>query len=230
MDPIVSLRGVNHAFGEGATRRQVLDDVCADVLPGEIVIITGPSGSGKTTLLTLVGGLRSLQEGSIGVLGQELAGADHAALIRLREQIGFIFQAHNLLQALTARQNVEMALQVSAAHAGTDLRRRAVEMLDAVGLEGYADAYPRQLSGGQRQRVAVARALVANADVLVLDEPTSALDPATEREVLDGYMRAMRGRTIVVITHRAAVAAAADRVFALGEVDAELKLRATYAT
>src|SRR5690242_14454861 len=147
MDPIVSIRGVHHAYGEGATRRQVLHDVCADVLPGEIVIITGPSGSGKTTLLTLVGGLRSLQQGSIDVLGQALGGAEQAALIRLREQVGFIFQAHNLLPALTARQNVEMALRVSPAQNGTDLRRRAVEMLDAVGLEGHADSYPRQLSG-----------------------------------------------------------------------------------
>ena len=217
MDPIVSLRGVNHAFGEGATRRQVLDDVCADVLPGEIVIITGPSGSGKTTLLTLVGGLRSLQEGSIGVLGHELAGADHAALIRLREQIGFIFQAHNLLQALTARQNVEMALQVSAAHAGTDLRRRAVEMLDAVGLEGYADAYPRQLSGGQRQRVAVARALVRNPRLILADEPTAALDKHAGREVVDllHTLAQERACAILLVTHDSRIVDIADRILTL---------------
>src|SRR6476646_9179444 len=119
MGPIISVRGVSHAFGDGPTRHQVLTEVSAEIEPGENVIVTGPSGSGKTTLLTLVGGLRSLQQGSIVAMGRELHGASYPQLVSLREQVGFIFQSHNLLQALTASQNVEMALQVG----GTPDRR-----------------------------------------------------------------------------------------------------------
>src|SRR5215475_12106638 len=100
--PIISMRNVSHSYGSGSLRRQVLFDVTCDIWPGEIVIITGPSGSGKTTVLTLAGALRSVQEGSMKVLGQELKGARHDALVRIRESIGFIFQTHNLLDSLTA--------------------------------------------------------------------------------------------------------------------------------
>src|SRR5690242_8226815 len=113
MGGIVTVEGVSHEFGEGPTRHRVLTDVSAQIEPGEIVIVTGPSGSGKTTLLTLVGGLRSLQQGSVVALGRELRGASYEQLVALRQQVGFIFQSHNLLQALTARQNVEMALHAS---------------------------------------------------------------------------------------------------------------------
>src|SRR5712692_11984629 len=134
MEAIVTVRGVSHAFGEGLTRRQVLTDVAAEVMPGEMVILTGPSGSGKTTLLTLVGGLRSLQHGSIRVMGEELFGASRERLVFLRRQIGFILQFHNLLPALTALENVQMALQVAGAVPSDVAMRRAREMLDAVGL------------------------------------------------------------------------------------------------
>src|SRR5579863_6841238 len=110
MDPVISIRQVNHYFGAGQLRKQVLYDVTADIQPGEIVILTGPSGSGKTTLLTLAGALRSVEEGSMRVLGRELNGAARETLVAIRENIGFIFQAHNLLDALTACQNVEMSL------------------------------------------------------------------------------------------------------------------------
>src|ERR1700693_962289 len=112
MEPVISIRSVDYYFGTGPLRRQILFDVHADIFPGEIVIITGPSGSGKTTLLTLAGALRSVEEGSLRVLDNELRGAGNQELVRIRRNIGFIFQAHNLLEALTARQNVQMALGV----------------------------------------------------------------------------------------------------------------------
>jgi putative ABC transport system ATP-binding protein len=217
MEPIVSIRGVSHTFGEGPARRRVLTNVSADIHAGEIVIVTGPSGSGKTTLLTLIGGLRSLQEGAISVLGQELAGAAHADLIRLREQIGFIFQSHNLLPALTARQNVVMALQVGAGAAATDLHERAAAMLDAVGLGDHVHAYPRQLSGGQRQRVAVARALARNPRLILADEPTAALDKQAGREVVDllHTLAQERSCAILLVTHDNRIVDVADRILTL---------------
>ena len=217
MDPIVSVRGVSHTFGEGPARRRVLTGVSAEVHPGEIVLVTGPSGSGKTTLLTLVGGLRSLQEGAITILGQELAGALHADVIRLREQIGFIFQSHNLLPALTARQNVEMALQVGPEAARADRRDRAAAMLDAVGLGDYVESYPRQLSGGQRQRVAVARALARNPRLILADEPTAALDRHAGREVVDllHTLAEERSCAILLVTHDSRIVDIADRILTL---------------
>src|SRR2546423_12976438 len=108
--PVISMSNVSHFYGSGALRKQILFDVSCDVLPGEIVIVTGPSGSGKTTMLTLAGALRSVEHGSMCVLGQQLNGARHATLVEIRENIGFIFQAHNLLDALTAIQNVQISL------------------------------------------------------------------------------------------------------------------------
>jgi len=216
MDPIITVRGLSHFFGEGATRRQVLVDVSAEVMPGEIVIVTGPSGSGKTTLLTLVGGLRSIQHGSVATLGCALHGARADALVRLREQIGFIFQSHNLLQALTAEQNVEMALQVGRTPRG-DMRRRALEMLAAVGLEEHAHSYPHQLSGGQRQRVAIARALARQPKMVLADEPTAALDKQAGREIVDllHKLASERGCAIVLVTHDHRIVDVADRVLTL---------------
>src|SRR5439155_13346064 len=110
MEPVVQIRNLNHYYGTGALRKQVLFGITTDIYPGEIVILTGPSGSGKTTLLTLCGALRSIEEGSVTVLGQELNGATPKSLVRTRRNIGFIFQAHNLIGALTAGQNVQMSL------------------------------------------------------------------------------------------------------------------------
>ena len=138
--PIV-VEQVDHYFGAGELRKQILFDVTTEIHEGEIVIVTGPSGSGKTTLLTLAGALRSAQEGSLRVLGQELRGASRRVLESVRKQIGYTFQSHNLIEALTAQQNVEMALRLHGGKAST-IRSRAVAMLEAVGMGDRLDHHP----------------------------------------------------------------------------------------
>ncbi len=149
--------GFTLSIGKGALRKPVLIDVNLDIYAGEIVILTGPSGSGKTTLLTLIGALRLLQEGSLKVLGQELYGASKKQLVKVRSQIGFIFQAHNLLECLSAQQNVRMSLRLHEEIPMQERTARCVAMLEAVGLGNRLDYYPDNLSGGQKQRVALAK-------------------------------------------------------------------------
>ncbi|MEM9208180.1 MAG: ATP-binding cassette domain-containing protein [Pseudomonadota bacterium] len=214
--PVV-IKELNHAFGKGDLRKQVLFDINTEVPTGEIVILTGPSGSGKTTLLTIVGALRSAQEGSVRVLGEELRLAKGATLERVRRQAGYIFQQHNLLGALSAEQNVMLGLRVKR-NLGTDaMRSRAQEMLDAVGLAQHADKKPAQLSGGQRQRVAIARALAAEPPLLLADEPTASLDGKAGREVVDRMQGLARqqGTTILLVTHDNRILDIADRVMHL---------------
>ena len=214
--PIAS-RTLCHFYGSGDLRKQILYDVDVEVRTGEIVIVTGPSGSGKTTLLTLIGALRSAQEGSLQVLGQELRGADARSLQSVRQRIGYIFQHHNLIEALTARQNVEMALQLHPNRGPRELRERACAMLEAVGLGDRVDHHPAQLSGGQRQRVAIARALVSQPRIILADEPTASLDKKSGREVVD-LMQALareQGVTVVRVTHDYRILDIADRIIHL---------------
>jgi len=210
----ISIRGLNHSFGKGSLRKQTLFDITTEIPQGEIVIVTGPSGSGKTTMLTLVGALRSTQEGSVRVLGQELCGAKPATLEKVRRQIGFIFQQHNLLDALTATQNVELGARVSGKIRRSQLRKRAAHMLDAVGLGAYLNHHPEQLSGGQRQRVAIARALVGEPAMLLADEPTASLDKKSGREVVDRmkFLAREHGTTILLVTHDNRILDIADRI------------------
>jgi putative ABC transport system ATP-binding protein len=213
----VEVAGVTYAYGEGAVRREVLRDVDLRVAPGEIVILTGPSGSGKTTLLTLVGALRAVQQGSCRVLGQELAGAREADRVVLRRSIGFIFQNHNLLGFLTARQNVAMALELDGTTTERIRLERAENMLRAVGLAEHLEKWPGQLSGGQRQRVAVARALVGSPGLILADEPTAALDKASGQEVvrLLRDLARSRGTAILLVTHDPRILDVADRIVAM---------------
>ncbi len=213
MKPI-QISGLTYAYGSGDLRRPVLRDVELGVDPGEIVLLTGPSGSGKTTLLTLIGALRAMQEGSCRVLGQELAGAGEAQRVQLRRRIGFIFQNHNLLGFLTARQNVAMSLELDAATSEAERLERAGAMLSAVGLSDRADARPAQLSGGQRQRVAVARALAGQPGLILADEPTAALDRVSGQEVvrLLRDLARRRGVPILMVTHDPRILDIADRI------------------
>ncbi len=177
--PLLRLRGVNHTFGAGEAKSQVLFDNTLEVMPGELVIMSGPSGSGKTTVLTLIGGLRALQTGEIdiwdGLLGQyrSLFGSGDADLVKVRRLIGFIFQRHNLFDSLRAVENIRMAQQLDPDSGGDDDIRKLLTYLGLGARMGYK---PAGLSGGQRQRVAVARALVNRPKLILADEPTAALD------------------------------------------------------
>ena len=217
MENPVEIRDVTYAYGEGALRREVLREVDLRVGPGEIVILTGPSGSGKTTLLTLAGALRGVQEGSCRVLGRELAGAREAERVALRRRIGFIFQSHNLLGFLSARQNVAMALELDGATSERERLERADAMLASVGLAEHAGKWPGQLSGGQRQRVAVARALVGSPGLILADEPTAALDKASGQEVVHLLrdLARSRGTAILLVTHDPRILDVADRIVAM---------------
>ena len=175
--------------------------------------MTGPSGSGKTTLLTLVGGLRSPQEGSLKVLGKELSVAQPKDFVLLRRNIGYIFQAHNLLACLTARQNVQMSLELHP-EIQENLREKAAGILTAVGLEDHIDYYPENLSGGQKQRVAIARALVSHPQLVLADEPTAALDSKSGRDVVEimQHLAKKQGCTILLVTHDDRILDIADRI------------------
>jgi putative ABC transport system ATP-binding protein len=213
-EPVISARNLNHYFGEGNLKKQALFDINLDIYAGEIVIMTGPSGSGKTTLLTLMGGLRSSQEGSLKILNQELRDANQPALTKLRCNIGYIFQAHNLLTFLTAKQNVRMALELHDRFLEQDLDAIAADMLKTVGLEERVDYYADSLSGGQKQRVAIARALVSHPKIVLADEPTAALDKKSGRDVVELMQELAKeqGCTILMVTHDNRILDVADRI------------------
>ena len=212
--PAISVRNLHHAYGKGSLRKPVLIDINLDVFAGEIVILTGPSGSGKTTLLSLMGGLRSMQEGSLKVLGQELCGASKHQLVQIRSRIGYIFQAHNLLDCLTAQENVRMSLRLHPEISFDERSRQCVEMLEAVGLGQRVSYYPSSLSGGQKQRVAIARALVSQPQLVLADEPTAALDSKSGRDVVEILQRLAKeqGCTILLVTHDNRILDIADRI------------------
>lgn len=211
----IDVQNVQHYFGAGEARKQVLFDNRLQVRSGEIVIMTGQSGSGKTTLLTLIGTLRRVQEGKLWVLGQGLHDASDRQLVRLRRRLGFIFQAHNLFASLTALQNVRMALELQPERENRAAENeRCRRMLEAVGLGDRAHYKPRKLSGGQKQRVAVARGLVHNPEILLADEPTAALDEESGRKVVSLFQQQARehGTAIVIVTHDNRILDVADRI------------------
>lgn len=195
--PLLRVSGVNHSFGTGEAKTQVLFDNFLEVMPGELVIMSGPSGSGKTTLLTLIGGLRELQSGEIdiwdGLAGtyRKLKGLDEDGLVKVRRMIGFIFQRHNLFDSLRAVQNVRMAQQLFSGGGDADI----ASLLDYLGLAQRMGYKPAGLSGGQRQRVAVARALVNRPKLILADEPTAALDANSGAAVITLLQHLARDRS-----------------------------------
>lgn len=213
--PTIVARNLNHYFGTGELRKQVLHDNCLEIYPGEIIIMTGPSGSGKTTLLTLIGTLRRVQEGELSVLGSSLHLASSTELMRLRREIGFIFQAHNLFDSLTALQNVRMSMELVAPELPQrEQSARAAEMLSAVGLAERTGHKPKQLSGGQKQRVAIARGLVHRPRLVLADEPTAALDEQSGRSVVELLKKMAKEHqvAIVIVTHDNRILDVADRI------------------
>ncbi|MEL6813687.1 MAG: ATP-binding cassette domain-containing protein [Cyanobacteria bacterium J06598_3] len=217
----IKIDHLNFYFGTGELKKQVLYDISLDLPKGQIVILTGPSGSGKTTLLTLIGALRTLQEGSLNVLSNELVGLKNRDLIRVRRNIGFIFQAHNLFESLTASQNVEMSVELTGRI--SKKRQLAADMLSQLGLGDRIHYKPNALSGGQKQRVAIARALVNQPKIILADEPTAALDKASGRDVVN-LMRQLcieQGSTVLMVTHDNRILDVADRIINL--VDGRLE-------
>ncbi len=216
-EAVVEIADLTHRYGKGPTALTVLHHLDLTIPSGEVVLLTGPSGSGKTTLLTLIGGLRAVQAGSCRVLGTELSGADERTRVGLRRRIGFIFQHHNLLGFLTARENVAMALELDPSLGEAERIERAEAMLRAVGIGEKARDYPATLSGGQRQRVAIARALARDPGLILADEPTAALDARTGQETMRLLQRLAKeqGRTVFIVTHDPRIHDIADRIVAM---------------
>ena len=218
--PIISCRGVSHAYGGTVALREV--DL--DVSPGEVVAITGPSGSGKSTLMLVLAGIVVPDEGSVEVEGVDLrtlADGPRAAL--RRREIGIVFQYGSLVPELTGVENVALPLMLDGSSRAA-AQEAAAQMLERLGVAGVAGAVAAKMSGGQRQRVAVARAMVTGARVILADEPTGALDSAAADLVLTELVGAAReaAAAVVLVTHDARVAAHADREIHLwdGAVDA----------
>ncbi|MCZ8375797.1 MAG: ATP-binding cassette domain-containing protein [Beijerinckiaceae bacterium] len=216
-DAAISVSGLDHFFGEGEARKQALFDVNLEVARGSLTILMGPSGSGKTTLLTLMGCLRAVQAGRIRLLDQDLSTSDESRRIDMRRRLGFIFQAHNLHDSLTARQNVMMGLQVHGRGDPTRQSRAVDHLLKVLGLGERLDYFPANLSGGQKQRVAIARALVSNPDVIFADEPTAALDAESGLAAVQLFkdLGRARGTTTVMVTHDPRILDLADRIVTL---------------
>jgi putative ABC transport system ATP-binding protein len=212
-EPVVRVEALDHFYGEGVARNQVLFANWIAVSPGELVVMTGPSGAGKTTLLTLIGALRSVQAGRVDVLGRNLSALPPHGLVEVRRNIGFIFQMHNLFDALSAYENVKMAMQLGQARPES-MRRRGTEILERLGLGHRVDYKPRLLSGGERQRVAIARALVNHPRLVLADEPTAALDRDSTRKVIE-LLKAMtveHNTAVIMVTHDYRIIETADRL------------------
>jgi lipoprotein-releasing system ATP-binding protein len=213
-DDLITLRGVRKSFGD-ENPHEVLHGIDLAIRTGEFIALVGPSGSGKSTLLNIIGLLDVPTAGSVAVLGEETVGMSDARRTELRgRELGFVFQSHHLLPALTAAENVMLPIAASSGWVRASMRPRAVELLGQVGLAEKVDAPARELSGGQQQRVAVARALAMNPRCVLADEPTGNLDTKSAAQVFD-LLRAMNaagGPAFVIVTHNRAMAARCDRV------------------
>jgi putative ABC transport system ATP-binding protein len=215
---IVKLRGVTKTYERGGESVRVLEDLDLDVPTGSYEALMGPSGSGKTTLLNLIAGLDRPSNGSVEVAGKRLDGLGEGALAKWRSStIGFVFQSYNLLPVLTALENVELPLLLTAL-GSAERKKRAQTALRVVGLEERMQHFPRQLSGGQEQRVAIARAIVNDPTIIVADEPTGDLDRAAADDILAllEKLNTQLGKTILMVTHDPA---AAERASIIRRVD-----------
>ena len=209
MAAFVTLRDVRKEYRMGEVLIKASDGISFELEKGEFVVIVGPSGAGKTTVLNMLGGMDTCDSGEIIVDGQDIARLKKKEITRYRRyDIGFVFQFDNLVQNLTAKENVELATQICRDAAD------AAQMLEKVGLEDRMDNFPAQLSGGEQQRVSIARALAKKPKLLLCDEPTGALDYQTGKHILKLLQDTCRrdGMTVVVITHNSAIAPMADRV------------------
>ncbi len=216
MRTAIRVRGLSKIYGKGETATHALKGVDLDVNAGEVLLLMGPSGSGKTTLLSIMGCILAPTAGSvrIGADGEEIVGLPEKELPRVRlKHFGFVFQGFNLFPALTAGENVEVALDLKGIR-GRDASRRARAALESVGLSEKSKAHPADLSGGQKQRVAIARALVGDPEIILADEPTAALDSASGQLVMGMLTTLAReeNRAVVIVTHDDRVFKYADRI------------------
>ena len=228
MESLIRIRNISKVYGEGAARITALSDVSLDVNPGEVLMLNGPSGSGKTTLLSIMGAILRPSSGSVRIAGHEIAGLSESKLPRVRlENIGFVFQGFNLFPALTVRENVELALKLKGV-SGSVARKRAVELLERVGLGAKVSAYPSNLSGGQKQRVAISRALAGDPRIILADEPTASLDSTSGQTVMEllTVLARRHGRAVVIVTHDSRVLGYADRTVRI--VDGTLEAAANH--
>jgi putative ABC transport system ATP-binding protein len=216
--PAVGVRGVSYAYGVGDAQKKVLENVDFTLARGEFAVLTGHSGAGKTTLLTLIGAIRSLQDGEINVLGHELAGRSAAAKEAVRRRIGFIFQDHNLFGALTAFRTLWLASGLADTPPSREAALlRAGTLLKAMDMAPHLHALPRELSTGQKQRIAVARALMNAPQLILGDEPTASLDHDASMLVIELIKRhlATTGASALIVTHDDRIFGLADRVLRL---------------
>ncbi len=209
MHAFIDLKNVSKVYRMGEIDIRAADSVSFSVEKGEFAVIVGPSGAGKTTVLNILGGMDTASSGEVWVDGQNVAAYNRRERIGFRrEEIGFVFQFYNLVQNLTALENVELAVQICKNY------RNPGEVLDAVGLKERMNNFPSQLSGGEQQRVAIARALAKNPKLLLCDEPTGALDYQTGKQILRLLWNSCREykMTVIIITHNQALTEMADRV------------------
>lgn len=215
--PVIRARGLSKLYREGATELRALSEVDLDIHPGQLTLLMGPSGSGKTTLLSILGCILRASEGRLELLGEDVTSLPEKELPRIRrEAIGFVFQGFNLFPALSAAENVALAMDVRGVR-GQQARRQAEELLAEVGLQDRMHAFPPDLSGGQKQRVAIARALAGNPPILLADEPTAALDSTSGHTVIELLQRLAHrhGRAVVMVTHDPRVLSHGDRILHL---------------
>lgn len=215
----ITVSGVSKVYGEGPTAVRALEDVSLSVARGEVLLMMGPSGSGKTTLLSIMGAILGASGGSVCINGEEIVNRPQRDLPRIRlEHIGFVFQGFNLFPALTALENVALALDIRGERRST-AGRLAIAALASVGLAHKAGAYPSDLSGGQKQRVAIARALVGDPAIVLADEPTAALDSQSGRAVLElvRQLAHQRNRAVVLVTHDHRATEYADRIVEIAD-------------
>ena len=212
---VIKIENLRKVYRIGAERVVAIDRIDLDISKGEVCCLLGPSGSGKSTLLNMIAGLEKPTRGNIDILGERISAMGETRLAKFRQrQMGFVFQAYNLLPALTAVENVSLPLMFR----GVGRRKRkkaALKMLDMVGLRTHAKHKPTQMSGGQQQRVGIARAFVSDAPIILADEPTGNLDSKTTAEIMGLIINRARelDQTLLIVTHDNRIAEYADRVF-----------------
>jgi putative ABC transport system ATP-binding protein len=221
----ISAHDVNMTFQMGSQSYQALDSIHLDVPAGSIQLLMGPSGSGKTTLLSILGGILRPTSGEVKLLGHDITRMSKSQLTRFRlKHVGFIFQGFNLFPALTAVENIEVALKLKGMRS-RPARWEARLLLEQVGLAHKANAFPKDLSGGQKQRVAIARALAGNPKLILADEPTAALDSSSGHQIIEllRHLAKEKGCTVLMVTHDPRIIDVADQVAYLedGQIQAD---------